>query len=211
MSKHELAIRLDTLRADALPKINKIQKYLKPDKFLWSFELGSQTEKPHIHGYILKNGANYESKELDAVRKWFLRHFKGLYSCCPVRNVDNYKNYTVKDLDILTTNLDEEEIDELIERAQEIAEDKKRSKVDKIFNYVRDKLNIHFSDDYEKMDTPDDETISNLIVEWHLERNLVFNHNQILSYFNNIKSRLTLEGKKQVKRSIWLYINKYNQ
>lgn len=200
----ELAIRLDTTKIDAPAHIKKINKYATPSKYLWSFELGKKTEKPHIHGYLVV------SKDLETVRKWFQRNYKSLHSCCLVQNTDKYKDYTVKDLNILSTNLSEDEMDDLIERAQDIAEDKKLSKVDKLLNYVREKEGIVFSEDYEEYKTPDDETIVNHIVDWHLDRHLLFNHNQILSYFNNVKGRLTLEGRKEVKRSVWLYINKYN-
>lgn len=138
----QYALRLDfekeSKRDKQLEVVHKIIEYLQPKKYLFTFEISKETKKPHSHA-IIETETDYK---LDTVSKWMRRQpfylGKGSYSFVLVKDTAKYKDYIMKDMNILITNYTEDQIDYLIEKAQEIKTDKELKLTDKLFNYITD-------------------------------------------------------------------------
>lgn len=130
----EYTLRFDISKSEAGDLIDKVNKYLSAISHLWVFELG-KTKKEHIHGYVKS-----KKSKIDTVRKWITRQpfYKGpsSFSVSVVSDKAKYLSYICKDMNILTTNITDEEQVYLIEEARKIKDDKGRSMVDKLFNFI---------------------------------------------------------------------------
>lgn len=75
--------------------VKKIQKWLKPIKYVFSYEIGKKTKKKHLQGYVLLK----QIKKNTAISNWFIRNFyKGQYSFKTCRECEfNNVVYVVKD------------------------------------------------------------------------------------------------------------------
>lgn len=126
--------------------------------FVVSKELGKESKKEHIHLYLYQSSEFKRSTLSDFMMKQKFYKPK-CYSYVPVsKTVEGYLLYILKDLDIYKTNMDEDRIDYLIEKTQEINEQKKLQMKDKILRAVLSKLppnpheeKIGFQDDYKKI------------------------------------------------------------
>lgn len=132
----DLAIRIDVSKKEALPVIDQLLDYLNHGDYLFTFEISKTVKKPHVHAFVEID----ESKSLETIQKWIRRQKwykgKGSYSLVQVQDNNKYLDYISKDMNILKTNMNEERIDELIERAGQIKVDKCKSMISKLFKYV---------------------------------------------------------------------------
>lgn len=185
---------------------SKMYKSLNVTKYLYTKELAKKTNKEHIHAYI-KADKQFSTSSISNFMKKQAWYSPGCYSSIPVKNTSKYKDYCIKDLNIYSTNMDELELDNLIQKAEDIAQDKKLDKKNKLYNYVAD--NIKPFIDKGASDHLLKEEIIKLIVEWHLDTDTLFpNMSQMEQYTFYIKARLSSNDKKDVINAYLHYINR---
>lgn len=181
----ELSLRFDVSKEDSIPLIERLNKYLKCVNYLWVYEISKKEKKEHIHGYA-QVPLNFKE---DNMRKWIGRQKwykgRGTYSIAPVNDKNKYLNYISKDMNILLTTFDEAQIDHLMETAQTIADDKNRSMIDKLFNYV---VGDYIADYEEGLKTPLDDflVLEKLITYYREKRLLMPNKSQMFQYVQTI-------------------------
>lgn len=183
----ELAIRIDVSKSEAVSLIDKINNYLKPADYLYTFEISKVAKKEHIHGFLEVD----DSKNLETIRKWISRQKwykgKGSTSLVSVKDTDKYLDYISKDMNIIKTNMDEDRIDHLIERALSINLDKKQSLISKLFHNVTG----YYIGDYEEgtvMELEDTFVLKRCIEYFKVNKLLHPNRTQMFQYVQTILS-----------------------
>lgn len=183
----DLAVRLDVSESEALNAIDKINKYLKPGEYLFVFEISKKVKKPHIHGYLTVNG----SKKLESIRKWFSRlsycKTPSSYSCVEIKSTNLYLDYICKDMNIISTNMDEAQIEALLEKAADIKVNKSQSMVSKLLHFI---TGFYLSDyDLDVKTTLHNTHVLEKCIEYFRTNKLLFpNKSQMFQYVQTILS-----------------------
>lgn len=187
----DYALRFDVSFQDAPSFIDALHsKYLKNIKsYLWTKEIAKETKKEHIHGFV----------SCDEIKKSTIRDFirkqsfykDGCYSIQTVKDITKYKNYIVKDMKILMSNLREDELDHLIDEAQRIDYEKKVRIEDRLLEWL-----YPFIDEDDKVELYDNNTLLDKILEYFIDRKnkgywtLMPTRNQMFQYVSTIQARL---------------------
>lgn len=113
-----------------------IEKF-KPDVYIFAYE--EVGENKHIHAHL-----EYKDKEpsKSTLSDWFKKeNLSGKYYCKTLdKEPINNKLYVVKDLDILNTNITEEELEELRQKTADIEEDKAKDIKVKLVERIKKKI-----------------------------------------------------------------------
>lgn len=179
------ALRVDIKKKDALKFIELFRSKFSTTNSLFTFEISKVEKKPHIHAYYIS----------DKIKKQTLSDFmkknglKGKYSNTEVTDENKYKLYIMKDLDILYTDLSEEEMDSLYEKTQDINFEKSSKKHELLLNYHSNRClenDLVFGDKKE---------IIRSIGLYHKEnpRSLPPNKSQLFQYYSYITLQDDLE------------------
>ena len=139
--------RFDVPRSRAMELIEKLHKILKPKEYHWNFEIATETQKEHIHGYLglvelpwQRSTDSSTSKAKQRQLQKFMEELdlykgKGCYSFAKTKR-DSYIGYINKDGDLLKSNLSKEKVEKGVKEYNENKAKAKKAIFPQIVDYV---------------------------------------------------------------------------
>lgn len=117
---------------------------IKDKKYIFAYEI-SKDGVPHVHFICYHNKPYASSTMSDFWKKTDIRENSGSWHKIAKTNEDikKYLLYTIKDNDIIYTNLTTEEIQHLKDENDEIKEDMERSALDKVLFRLSKKIKLY--------------------------------------------------------------------
>lgn len=189
----EYAVRVDVCKSESHTVAKKINTYLNADSHLWVFEISKKVGKEHIHGYVKTSKVH----KMETIGKWMRRQSfysgKGSVSCVLVKDASSYKDYICKDMNIILTNFKDEEVEQLIETAMSIKEDKSSSIAQKLLKYYINFKQQGFIDKDIVSEEVSNADIIESILDYYktvLPSKVPPNHSQMFQYITFIKLHL---------------------
>lgn len=141
----ELGIRVDIQEDFNYDQFKAwLQEKTEPLNMVITREISSNVQKEHLHIYIKSNVLI--DKKFSTYRKALNKDLREIFNLHKhnksielIKDVEKYLIYILKDGDILENDLEEDYFNELMEKTNEINEDKKIKQYQKVYNHLKDK------------------------------------------------------------------------